>query len=300
MISSRWPVHPRPLEGECLSSWLQRIGLIYGLSVTDLVEFELGGFGRRQRQRNWLDMDPPDKLIEAVAARTGVPVDTIQRTTIAGIRPFLFPYFDSKYFGQNSVLSTSKHSPYSLQKWVLRQERTQHWTACRSCLKPYPNAAFLLVWRLRIMTSCHIHGLMLEPVRITEDSITWSDECAEEAPPLVRALDHRTWQALTTGYVNLPGGSVRAGLWFSLLRTIWDELHRHISLSVECSEQPILSVWATADSFLQTATTRWRYRTERKHSIIVATAIEMIQNGTVFPKGADAKYFRYDQCSLQP
>lgn len=88
MTQSRWPVHPRPMEGESLSSWLRRLAMIYGLTAMELVEHDLG-FRRRQRQRHWLDIDPPEKLLKAVAARTGVPLERVQETTIAGVRPFL-------------------------------------------------------------------------------------------------------------------------------------------------------------------------------------------------------------------
>jgi len=268
--------------------------MIYELSVTDLVEFELGGFGRRQRQRNWLDIDPPDRLLEAVAARTGVPVERVREMTIAGVRPFLFAYFDRKYYGYNAsvLIAPSKPPQPGLHMFALRKERTHDWTACRSCLKAYPNAGVLLPWRVRIMTSCPVHGTMLEPVRVIEDSVSWLNDRAEEAPEIVRSLDHRTWNALTTGYVKLPGGLVSAGLWFRLLRTIWDELSRPLSLLRECHEQPILSIWAAVDRFMQQAANSWQSRAERIHAITVATAIDMMENGTVSAEGTDAKYFR--------
>ncbi len=141
------------------------------------------------------------------------------------------------------------------------------------------------------MTSCPVHGIMLEPVYIVEDSVSWLTDRAEEAPELVRSLDHRTWKALTTGCVNLPGGFVPAGLWFRLLRTIWDELSRPLSLLRECHEQPILLIWAAVDRFMQQAEDSWKSTLERKHAIILATAIDMMKKGTVLPEGTDAKYF---------
>lgn len=37
-------------------------------------------------------------------------------------------------------------------------------------------------------------------------------------------MDRRTWQAITTGSVDLPRHPVHAGIWFRLLRTLLDEL----------------------------------------------------------------------------
>lgn len=267
--------------------------MIYGLRIKDLVDSELG-FSGRQRQANWLDIDPPDKLIEAVAARTGVSTERIQRMTIASLRPVLSAYFDPKFYSLSSILAARPmpRQP-SLHKWVLRPGRARAWTACRSCLQTYPNASILLPWRLRIVTSCPAHGMMLEPLHITEeDFVNWPHDSAEEAPESVRSLDARTWQALTTGSVSLPGGSVHASLWFCLLRTIWDELNRPVSMLGECHEQAILAVRVAVDRFLQRAANSWKSRAEEtKHAILVATAMEMMQKGIIFPEGPEAKYF---------
>lgn len=296
MTQSRWPVHPSPMEGESLSSWLRRLAMIYGLTAKELVEHDLG-FRRRPRQRHWLDIDPPEKLLQAVAARTGIPLERVQKTTITGMRPFLYAYFDRKFSGCSTVLIAR---PNSLQyghfrKWIMRQELTNEFTACRLCLNTYPNAGVLLPWRLRIMTSCPVHATMLERVRIIEDTVQWRDDAAEEAPELVTWLDCRTWQALTNGYVCLPGGSVHAGLWFRLLRTIWDELNRPLQ---ECHKKPVLSVWKAVDIFCQTAKESWQSSFERRHAICVATAIDMMDKGTVIPEGIDGKYFADRQANV--
>ncbi len=172
MTQSRWPVHPSPMEGESLSSWLRRLAMIYGLTAKELVEHDLG-FQRRQRHRHWLDIDPPEKLLKAVAFRTGVPLERVQKTTIAGVRPFLYAYFDRKFSGCNTVLTARPNSPQHSQflKWILRHELTNEFTACRLCLNTYPNAGVLLPWRIRIITSCPVLGIMLERVRIAEETM---------------------------------------------------------------------------------------------------------------------------------
>ena len=176
----------------------------------------------------------------------------------------------------------------SLQKWVVRHELVHEFTACRMCLDNYPNAAVLLPWRLRIITSCPEHGIMLEAVRIVEDTAQWRNDAVEAAPDLVRRLDSRTWQALTTGNVRLASGLVHAGLWFRLLRTIWDELNRPPQ---ECYDQAVLSVLNGVDGFYRMTKDSWRLRSDRRHAICVASAIEMMEAGTVFPEGIDGKYF---------
>ncbi|HNG81978.1 MAG TPA: TniQ family protein, partial [Burkholderiaceae bacterium] len=38
----RWPLHPAPMEGEALSSWLNRVALCYHMEVSELLEHDLG------------------------------------------------------------------------------------------------------------------------------------------------------------------------------------------------------------------------------------------------------------------
>jgi hypothetical protein len=49
------------------------------------------------------------------------------------------------------------------------------------------------------------------------------------ASDAIAAMDQRTWQALTTGHVELPRRRIHAGLWFRLLRTLLDELNTPLS-----------------------------------------------------------------------
>lgn len=86
----------------------------------------------------------------------------------------------------------------------------------------------------------------------------------------------------------MAGGSVHAGLWFRILRTIWDELDRPLE---ECYEKPVLSIWNTLDRLFEMAKALWRSTSERRHAICVATAIDMLEKGTVIPEGIDGKYF---------
>lgn len=281
------------MDAESLSSWLRRLAIVYGFTAKDLVEHDLG-FCRRQQQRHWLDIAPPAKLLMAVAARTGVPLERVQQSTLTALRPVLYAYFDRKFSPCSPVLIARPKPPLhrSLQKWVLRHELVNEFTACRMCLDNYPNAAVLLPWRLRIITSCPEHGIMLEAVRMFEDTAQWRNDAVEAAPDLVRRLDSRTWQALTSGNVRLPGGSIPAGLWFRLLRTIWDELNRPPQ---DRHDQAVLSVWNGVDGFFRVANDSWRLRSDRKHAICVASAIEMMEAGTVFPEGIDGQYFRGEQ-----
>ena len=55
------------------------------------------------------------------------------------------------------------------------------------------------------------------------------------ASKAIATMDRRTWQALTTGYVELPRRRIHAGLWFRLLRTLLDELNTPLSACRTCA-----------------------------------------------------------------
>lgn len=82
---TRWPVHPRPIPGEALTSWLHRIADRYGITLDDLA-FDIGHSLERDTD---LDLAPPDGLIEQLAIRTGVSSDRIHPMSISGYTPWL-------------------------------------------------------------------------------------------------------------------------------------------------------------------------------------------------------------------
>ncbi|HMB02307.1 MAG TPA: TniQ family protein [Isosphaeraceae bacterium] len=79
MIPRRWPLHPRPVSGESLSSWLGRTAARYGMTVAELLNHDLGYPGRPAAE---LDIDPPVALLEALATRTGFPVEEIRALSL--------------------------------------------------------------------------------------------------------------------------------------------------------------------------------------------------------------------------
>jgi len=279
--SSPWPVHPGPIDGEALSSWLRRIGRVYGCSVADLLKYDLGF---PEVKTNELDTDPPDELLEAISAATGVPAECIERTTFAGILPSLFGS-DEQNFENCSVLWKPEDGlrwNYPELPWFRKRLN-----ACRSCLADYPNTAIMLSWGLLIVLSCPIHRLMLEPVRLKRESANWLKDKAEPAEILLTALDNRTEAALSKGYVNLPGGVISADLWFRLLETILTEL---LGLQPPNSDQ-----WQWQEMVWEGAQYRPNpgrpFIFNRSCAMLVAIAIDQMKAGCINPKGRQAYLF---------
>jgi type 1 fimbriae regulatory protein FimE len=74
MIDERWPVHPKPIIGESLTCWLQRIASFYGLGIQDLLACNLGFSGLTLDD---IDEQPPAELVKAIAGRTGITSEQI-------------------------------------------------------------------------------------------------------------------------------------------------------------------------------------------------------------------------------
>lgn len=278
MMQTRWPLHPQPQEGECLSSWLRRIAKSYAVNVADLVEHEL----QRPHNANLLDRFPPKNLLEAVSLRTGVPLEKVRRTTFVGLISTLT---DSAKCNEYSIFLAP--TPYRGKSicW-LRKECSN--LACRSCLDNYPDAGILLAWRLSITQSCPLHGTMLEPGLIEKNnSVRWLNRNTIQAPRLICALDSRNYAALSEGYVELAGGRIHAALWFSLLKVILDELTRRTNPRNHSS--PAHMVRAEAATFLQDMS--WNAYPNMGTSMLLANAIDMMEKGIVSLRGEQASLF---------
>jgi hypothetical protein len=269
----RWPGLPTLIAGESLSSWLRRIGIVYGLSANELVKWGLGFQGVQTRS---LDRSPPVQLVEALSARTGEEVETVHKATFSGTLPFLF---DSAGKDDTESESTSRISTLGsgLSKGIpwFRKQKARRVTVCRLCFENYPDAAQLLIWQLAILQSCPVHRLMLEPAQIEAESVTWLNDKAEQAPEVVRLFDSRTWAAVTEGRVHLPGGVVDTGKWFWLLRVTHRNLKRPIMRNGRKEWQEIVCQRCPKILYGR----RTQSDPARRWAIVLATALDLMEKG---------------------
>lgn len=290
---SPWPVHPWPIDGEALSSWLRRIGRVYGFSVANLLKYDLGF---PEVKTKGLDMGAPSDLLAAIAVRSGLPVETIERTTFAGNVPFLFErlYTDpvrSDVDYCSVLFEPPNPAPESLSKlrqWF-RKESISKINGCRQCLVDYPDGAILLGWRLKIVLSCPIHGLMFEFGRRDIEGINWLKEKEETAPELVCRLDRRSMEAVAKGCVQLAGGLVSAAQWFRMLQTIFHELNAPL-FSVERERfKWQLHLWDAADYYPIDPFETFKF--DKSCALLIATAIDLMEKGEIIPTGRYGQLF---------
>lgn len=259
----RWPLHPAPKEGEALSSWLNRVALCYHMEEPDLLEHDLG-----HGQVDDLDTAPPLSLLALLSQRSGIELDRLRCMSFAGWVPWLLDSLDDQipdaletYAFQLSVLlprlRRKTRSITSWRAWLPSQPINR---ACPLCLSDPENQAVLLAWKLPLMLSCPLHGCWLESYwGVPGRFLGWENADAEPrtASDAIAAMDQRTWQALTTGHVELPRRRIHAGLWFRLLRTLLDELNTPLSACGTCAGYP-RQVWEGCGHPLRAGQSLWR------------------------------------------
>lgn len=298
----RWPLHPAPVEGEALSSWLQRVAACYQMDARDLLENDLG-----HGHVDDLDTAPPLTLLTALSQRSGIDLDRLRCMSIAGWVPWLLDSLDEQipaaletYAFQLSVL-LPRHKPKirTVARWRAWLPRQPVGRACPLCLDGLAEQTILLAWKLPLMLSCPWHGCWLESYwGVPGRYLGWenADTTPRAAADAITAMDQRTWQALTMGYVELPRRRIHAGLWFRLLRTVLDELNTPLSYCGKGAGS-IRYVWERCGHPLRAGQNRWRPY-EMLDSVVqlqmleaAATAIDLLESQVVIPRGEQAVLF---------
>jgi len=290
------------MEGEALSSWLQRVAVCYQMDMIDLLEHDLG-----HGQVDDLDTAPPLSLLTALSQRSGIELGRLRCMSVAGWVPWLLDSLDDRlsaaletYAFQFSVLLPKRNrktrSITSWRAWLPSQPIRR---ACPLCLNDPANQAVLLAWKLPLTLSCPLHGCWLESYwGVPGRFLGWenADAAPRTANDAIAAMDRRTWQALTMGYVELPRRRIHAGLWFRLVRTLLDELNTPLSHCGGCAGS-IRYVWERCGHPLRAGQSLWRPYEILNPAIqlqmleAAATAIDLIESKVMSPRGEQAALF---------
>lgn len=306
----RWPLHPAPLMGEALSSWLRRIAEHNGVDVPDL----LADLGFAADAEVDVDLVPPPGFVDRVAQRTGVSAEHVRLMSAEGFVPWLADSLSpdendfSTYVRQFSVLlphgRRRKREVESWAPWRSQCRRDGH-RFCRRCLSVSPQAHhYCLFWAWPIMLTCPIHRTALEisvgapGYYFVEPRVGPERVYASDHP--VAVMDSRTWQALTRGSVELAEGRVHIGVWFRLMRTVIDELCATIT---ECgaASSVVRAVWDEMGCDYRAGIGQWltyeELPCEKQAAVLeaAATAMGLLESGDLEGLGRGARLFQ-----LQP
>lgn len=301
----RWPIHPPPVEGEALTSWLGRIATEYHLSVDDLL-FDLGCVLDSDAD---LDLDVPAGLIEELSLRTGVSGERIQMMSMRGYVPWLIddlspaPEAFATYTRQFSVLlPPGRRRTYATGPWMAWRAYRRYHRFCPVCLtRSAPAYPYQLFWSWPVILTCPFHHCRLEPFTGVHGHYDYLEPLTPPStvyPPdhPVVVMDRRTWQGLTCGYVGLPRRRVHVGIWFRLLRTIIDELCTAIS---DCGvAAPVIQeVWGQTGQDYRAGLAMWRPYERlpmvQQHQLLeaAATAIHLLENSVLAGRGRQSVLF---------
>lgn len=150
MLSGKlWPVHPKPLPDELLSSWIVRVAEANGVKLETMTHL-LFGLYLLPWNRD-IDRLAPKWLLNGICSHTGTPYWDAYRTTLAGYRTRLYPH--RKDSGQlrwilSVRINSTKREGYGMQY-------------CPACLATDKEPYFRRKWRVAFHTFCTEHRIML-------------------------------------------------------------------------------------------------------------------------------------------
>ncbi len=295
-----WPLHPAPVEAESLSSWLNRLASTYQMNTSEFLEHALGHQPLRDQQ---LDFDPPTPLLAELILHSGVDRNRLKQMCVAGWVPWLLdstapePGSYQTYVHQFSVLlPPTRRKIYAPAQWLPWTPEDRIRRACPECLESSGSVVFQLFWQFPLMLSCPRHACWIELYEgQPPEYFRWAAPARNDptVPPAVASMDRRTWQAVTTGKVELPRRSVHAGVWFRLLRTLLDELS---AAQGQCGGQlrDVHLIWERTGHPFRAGLHAWRSFENLKWPIqqqlleAAAMAIELIENDSVSALGSTA------------
>lgn len=297
-----WPLHPQPMEGEALSSWLERVASQYDLFLDELMKYELG-----YEISAWdLDFNPPMALLKSIAQRSTLSFDQVYRMTFRSWVPFIadhlspeINFFETYVFQYSVLLPVKFRGSSQLTDWYPWLSGKPVLRACLECLRTHQTPFIRLAWKLPLMLSCPLHGCRLQVCTIYPSYyVSWHEEKAITSPLSNTALnmDKLTWQALMMGEVNLPNRVIHAGVWFRLLRSVLNELSLPLC-AYRTHSSTIKSIWEKCGYPIRGGLHSWRPYEYLSLDIQirllegVATALDMIREKEISPRAQDTKLF---------
>lgn len=307
-----WPLHPQPLPGEALSSWLARICELYPhIRPSDLLaDLEIDCAVED------LDRYTPEPILAELAGRGAVPVERVRMMTLAGWTPWLLDSTDpadcdfDTYVHQFSILLPADLARQDRRRRTPTHDAWLPWAstprsrACPACIDSLESTADInmtLLHQYPVLSSCLDHRCRLEPCSaFPGHAIFWdqvrfgSDERVSPVPvpSAVTELDRRSTEALTTGWVKLGPGRVHAAVWFRLLRTVADEVSTPLVRTGRWATR-LVAIWKAAGR-PRPLRTAWvpfedlHWDEQAKVLEAAAIGIAMVESGEIDAGGAHA------------
>lgn len=178
MLSGKlWPAHPKPYNGECLSSWLVRCAHSNGLKLQTFCRLEFGS--NYQLWNRDIDRYIPQWLLGKISEKASVSCEELEKHTLALFEGRLFP--ELTLSGQLRwlcplVIKHRLHNGYGMQ-------------FCPQCLAEGAEPYYRLSWRVGFYTFCPYHQIIMHD-RCTECGASISfHRCELGKPGIYKDMD---------------------------------------------------------------------------------------------------------------
>jgi hypothetical protein len=190
-----WPIHPKPLSDELLSSWMIRIARTYGLTPASFWNCQAGSIHFRK-----VDYQADDRLLNFISVGTATRLDRVVATTLRGLNSFGIDRHGGHQDGIRFCPACLDESPYFRRRW-----RLEFFMLCD-------------VHEFALHDHCpNCRGLVrLEQVPLGSDSIAVCDSCGfdlRRAPAIALAskVQTRAVLQLETRLLRVLDASPTAG-----------------------------------------------------------------------------------------
>lgn len=141
-----WPVHPRPLPDELLSSWLVRLAHDNGYKTQTFYAFYLGRDAVLWNRD--LDRTISTAILERLAKKAALPPSALEQLTLRSSNGYVYTDCAVKTTCSWLLSLTIRH----------RLRLSGGLQFCAECLKGDPKPYFRRTWRMAWATACLRHG----------------------------------------------------------------------------------------------------------------------------------------------
>ena len=148
------------------------------------------------------------------------------------------------------------------------------------------------------MTSCPIHGILLEEIVVVAGQIFSEADEPVPAPKEILTIDRFTRQAIEEGKVSSPHDLVPGGTWLRMLRALLDELCQPAA-PLKQYRLTLSTIWGTLglgvrQGMRNAAIPFEKLDSERRFLLmrVAGVAVELLMKGEFKRAGKDAILFR--------
>ena len=143
-----WPVRPKPLPDEILSSWLMRLAMAHGVKLHTL---STATWPQKAVWNRDIDKSADEEVVRVLAGKTATSLERAWSTVLSAYEGRLFESYN--YYGP---------TPWLLPVGVYHRVRQRYGQQfCPRCLAEDEEPYYRRRWRLAFMVCCEHHRVTL-------------------------------------------------------------------------------------------------------------------------------------------